>query len=697
MNTFKPIFRIFLMISLGLFILCLYANGQNVGINTTGSVPNSSALLDVDASPGNNLGMLIPRVALTQTSLMAPIVGAAVSLLVYNTNAINDVTPGFYYWNGSAWVRFFTSNGGAWQLIGNAGTIASTSAIGVAVNNNFIGTTDAVDFVIASNNLERMRISSAGNIGIGTIAPVAPFQIAGNNPSLMFSPTISGGGGSYRSFKIQSIPGAGFGYLAISCISDDNVNTYSGLTIGAQGDLGVGYPWLNPIPYNLSFYVNAGGQVTKTIGVTTNLGGAGFPGGHLSISAGAPGNGADQTGGNLYLSSGNSRGNQGSQMEFRTTTPGAAGLGINTATTKMIILATGNVGIGTLAPLQKLDVNGNINMALTMNLRINDVRVLSNLGSYNLFVGDNAGIANLAAGQYNSFFGWEAGSRNTTGMYNTFLGFRAGNANIGGHENVIIGDRAGANGAATLGDFNVLVGAHSGISSTGIQNTFIGGQAGYSATTGGSNVFVGGLAGDANTTGSYNTIIGNNADVGSTGLTKSGAIGYNAIVNASNAFVIGGTGVDAVNVGIGIAAPTQSLHVVGNILFTGAIMPGGNAGTVGKVLTSAGAGVTPTWSVFDFGNPGATTIIGKYYAAFTWMGTWSNGTYMTQVVTDPNCRTQSCITVAFDGPWQVYHPGIFILNVVCEAGQFRVTALNNSGFNISGSPAVIPISFIAFY
>ncbi|WP_265132045.1 hypothetical protein [Chryseobacterium oranimense] len=49
----------------------------------------------------------------------------------------------------------------SWNLTGNSGTNGAA---------DFIGTTDPNDFVIKTNNLERIRINSSGNIGIG-IAP----------------------------------------------------------------------------------------------------------------------------------------------------------------------------------------------------------------------------------------------------------------------------------------------------------------------------------------------------------------------------------------------------------------------------------------------------------------------------------------------------------------------------------------------
>jgi len=41
--------------------------------------------------------------------------------------------------------------------VGNAGTSFASSGYGNPVDNNFLGTTDAMDLTFVSNNLEKMR------------------------------------------------------------------------------------------------------------------------------------------------------------------------------------------------------------------------------------------------------------------------------------------------------------------------------------------------------------------------------------------------------------------------------------------------------------------------------------------------------------------------------------------------------------
>ena len=149
---------------------------QNVAVNADGAAPAASALLDVDATAlpaAAKKGVLVPRIALTATNVTAPVVAPATSLLVYNTAtagvAPTNVVPGYYYWNSVAWVRFATTGDG-WLVTGNAGTVAGT---------NFIGTTDAVDWVIKTGGSaaanERARVLSGGkvvvnNVGVGAFA-----------------------------------------------------------------------------------------------------------------------------------------------------------------------------------------------------------------------------------------------------------------------------------------------------------------------------------------------------------------------------------------------------------------------------------------------------------------------------------------------------------------------------------------------
>jgi hypothetical protein len=79
-----------------------------------------------------------------------------------------DGTLTFTYYDGSTYTTgplIGVGNLGAaqsWSLIGNAGTDPQT---------NFIGTTDATDWVIRTNSVERVRVKENGNIGIGILNP----------------------------------------------------------------------------------------------------------------------------------------------------------------------------------------------------------------------------------------------------------------------------------------------------------------------------------------------------------------------------------------------------------------------------------------------------------------------------------------------------------------------------------------------
>ena len=160
--------------------------------------------------------------------------------------------------------------------------------------------------------------------------------------------------------------------------------------------------------------------------------------------------------------------------------------------------ASSNFNISGTGKADTLDV--------TTQYNLGGARILSNVGTGNLFNGILAGNSN-SSGFNNSFFGVSAGQANTTGSQNAFFGASAGQANTTGNSNAFFGPLAGQ--VNTTGKFNSFFGSAVGqANTTGGSNAFFGFEAGYSNTTGFNNSFFGALTGLFNTTGLYNSFFG---------------------------------------------------------------------------------------------------------------------------------------------------------------------------------------------
>lgn len=272
---------------------------------------------------------------------------------------------------------------------------------------------------------------------------------------------------------------------------------------------------------------------------------------------------------------------------------------VSVGSNSMVFNTTGSFNTAMGALSLSNNVSNNMNTAVGTYAMFYAHNGLSSTNTYNTAVGFEAmrGSLNPGAntGIYNTAVGGQSMTNITTGSSNVAMGFFALRNTTSGANNTAIGNLSLQNN--TTGNFNTSVGSSNLRSNlTGSLNTALGFNALIDNSSGNANTAIGYNAMTNNTTGTSNTALGFGANVGSNNLSNAIAIGYNSLVNCSNCMVLGGTGGNTVNVGIGLNTPTERLHVNGNIRVVG------NISVEGKIIEEAVINATLNANWANMGN-----------------------------------------------------------------------------------------------
>ncbi len=542
-----------------LFLTAQFIVSGQVAINTDGTNPAVSAMLDVKST---TKGMLIPRLTQAQRLLISsPVEG----LMVYQT----DLTSGFYYYNGALWTRL--SSGAASSLWTDAGTyLYPAGAIGTNLKiaddfSHSYGFYCDMNTGVSPGYGGYFRHINSMQSGTGIYAQTGftgSSNIGYTRGAYIISESTTQDQEGIKSMHTHT---SSTGYLIgifntaqyISANSNElfgiktrterptttNVNyaTYSEATEGSivygvygRGLEGITAYGLYGIAANASTNYGVYGEASDWGGFfshsTSNrwvkLGGSAHA---LQIVDGNQAAGRmlySDAGGNAYWGAApsNSPGGPTYSVQFNLGSAfgGNAKLTWNNVTERL--------GINVAAPSSRLHIDGDFEIESTNSIiKINSTQVFSVKGTNNLFLGSNAGTG--TTGSYNVFTGNNAGTATTSGDNNVYIGSSAGVQLTTQDGNVLIG--SGTGGAS--GSKTTIIGYASGLTNEADGSTFVGYLSGWLNSTGNGNTFIGYRVGELNQTGNSNTFLGSEAGYESLGSynTYLGALAGNGCTTGS--------------------------------------------------------------------------------------------------------------------------------------------------------------------
>jgi hypothetical protein len=253
-----------------------------------------------------------------------------------------------------------------WSLTGNGGTNPPT---------HFLGTTDNKALVFKTQSTERMRIGQGGFVGIGTTSPAALLDIAAanstgskdilhiNHPGLFnsgdetqitFTQATTPVGRISNYYQGNNTAGWGLKFYTYST----TFNTNPAMTIQGNGNVGIG---TTTPKANLHIFRGSSGTVTPNanspliIENSTNN--------YISLLTPTSGEKGIIFGDNANPVNGAILYNSSENMLFNT----------GKHVTKMVLTATGKLGIGNTSPTRELDINHGTSSGASFGLRLRNI------------------------------------------------------------------------------------------------------------------------------------------------------------------------------------------------------------------------------------------------------------------------------------------------------------------------------------
>ncbi len=373
-----------LILGLGITI-----HAQNTGIGTI--TPDPDAALEVSAT---DKGLLLPRIALTGTAAAAPLSTHVAGMTIYNTATAADVTPGYYYNDGTQWVRI--AEAGA-----DINTLLSLDPVtGVLTYTNEDNDNPPVDLTAiepwfgtdnnagATENTEDIYTMGGVAIGKDSFDRWGPLEIENNAPNGSANITLTGNHASH--IVIEAYRNSPWTHAAFRAWAGRG-------TKDAPAALNAGDGLL---------YLDAQGHNGTALG---------------GISAAI-----------RYIAAENFTPTaNGTHMQFLTTDTGST-----SAAERMRIAANGNVGIGTTTPRAGLEVSKSNVIPRTTIPPLSDLPSVATADNYSLMLSNSdnktiglvSGFLNVS-NTYHTYF--QARSFSNPLAYNLLLNPLGGNIGIG--------------------------------------------------------------------------------------------------------------------------------------------------------------------------------------------------------------------------------------------------------------------------